>query len=337
MLPRFILAGLLALFGFAGGLDLPTNSAVAQGSSAPQPIASLDDFDDWVVSLAWSEDGKALFCGSYEQIIAWDVDSKKVVFESDKISGYASSLLPLSNSQLLAGGYQKVLLVDLKTGKVVREFRGHRGQVTGLALTGEQTFVSCADDGTVQLQTISGETIRSWGFELPATSLTVFDEGKQAVVGLGDETRVTLPGSITFLDLANKQTPPPLELHKSAVTSVELSDDGKSVLSASFDETVIVTSLDSREPAGIFREHGRPVNCLAAIPGTEWVVSGSGGRFKKKNELKIWQLTSGRVAFSGEPHAERVRCVAVSPDGKQLAVGSYDETASVWDISSYLE
>lgn len=326
---------LLAFFSAVLASSVMQPGLRADESEGPVKVAAISDFDDWVVSLAWSRDSKTLYCGSYENVVTWSVDSKDTTAQNDQVSGYASSLLPISDSQLLIGGYQKALLLDLKTGEILREFRGHRGQVTGLAMVGEKSFVSCSDDGTVQLQTVDGEVVRKWSFELPATSMVVIPGKELAVIGLGDETRVTQPGSIAFLDLSDEALPEPTELHKSAVTSVRLSDDGKSVLSASFDETVIVTSIESREPTGIFREHARPVNCLAMVPSTEWVVSGSGGRFKKKNELKIWQLTSGRVAFNGEPHGERIRCVAVSPDGKYLAVGSYDETVSVWDISAF--
>ena len=58
--------------------------------------------------------------------------------------------------------------------------------------------------------------------------------------------------------------------------------------------------------------------------------------------LLIFMSTPFTMAIHSTPpsplplqgHTERVRSVAFSPDGRQLATGSWDLTARVWDLST---
>lgn len=299
----------------------------------PRQVASIPGFKDWVVDLRWHPDGKRLACGSYESVVLWSLDEKQNVATLRGISGYATSLLFLADGQqLLVGSYQRIQQFDLKTGKVVREFRGHRGQVTGLALVDDHLFLSVSDDQSLRQWTFKGQLDHLWEGDEPITALAYAPEQNLIALSLGDETRVTRPGELVLLNREEWTLRARLQLHRSAATDVLFSLDGLQVLTSSFDETVIVTRIDQPEPVGIFKEHSRPVNCLAAIPGTGWIVTGSGGRFQKKNELKIWKQATGQVIFTAEPHAERISCLALSPDGKYLATGSHDKTAAVFEL-----
>jgi WD40 repeat protein len=49
--------------------------------------------------------------------------------------------------------------------------------------------------------------------------------------------------------------------------------------------------------------------------------------------VKLWYATSGKELATLRGHANAVKCVAFSPDGRMLASGSWDSTAKVWDVS----
>lgn len=314
-------------------LALPTGSTSAQ-EGALKPVATINGFKDWVVSLQWSPDGQLLACGSYERALLWSPESKQVTQTLKGISGYASSLQFLANGkQLLIGSYQRIQLFDVATGKLLREFRGHRGQVTGLAVIPGNMILSASDDQTLRQWTLDGKVIDTWECDEPLTALAYSREHDLVALAVGDETRVTRPGELILFEREAWKPLQRLALHRAASTDVQFSVDGKHVLTTSFDETVIVTRIENPEPVGIFKEHARPINCLATIPGGTWLVTGSGGRFQKKNELILWQQTTGKVLFRGEPHPERIVAVAVSPDGKFLATGSHDKTAQVLELT----
>ena len=50
--------------------------------------------------------------------------------------------------------------------------------------------------------------------------------------------------------------------------------------------------------------------------------------------MKLWDTSTGENTFTLEGHTQAVWSVALSPDGKQLASGSSDGTAKVWDVAT---
>src|SRR5262249_44789948 len=56
-------------------------------------------------------------------------------------------------------------------------------------------------------------------------------------------------------------------------------------------------------------------------------------------EVKLWDVGTGRELATLSGHAEGIRCLAVSPDGKTLATGTGDEarTVRLWDWAAAKE
>jgi tRNA A-37 threonylcarbamoyl transferase component Bud32 len=50
--------------------------------------------------------------------------------------------------------------------------------------------------------------------------------------------------------------------------------------------------------------------------------------------VKVWETTTGRECLALQGHADRICCVAYSPDGKRLVSGSKDGVIKVWDAAA---
>lgn len=53
-----------------------------------------------------------------------------------------------------------------------------------------------------------------------------------------------------------------------------------------------------------------------------------------KNEIKIWNVESGKELKTLSGHSAPVHSVAFSPDGKTLASGSWDKTIKIWNVET---
>jgi predicted amidohydrolase len=118
--------------------------------------------------------------------------------------------------------------------------------------------------------------------------------------------------------------------HTNSVRSVAFSPDSKILASGSWDKTLILWDVASRQPLGQpLTGHTNTVRSVAFSPDGRTLASGS-----DDNTLILWDVASRQPL--GQPltgHTKSVVSVAFSPDGKILASGSDDNTLILWDVS----
>jgi WD40 repeat protein len=124
--------------------------------------------------------------------------------------------------------------------------------------------------------------------------------------------------------------------HTGWINRLELSADGKLILSASRDRTIKIWELATGKEVQTFKDN--PTNTWAAVFIEGDRIAGSTGQWNKEKkawegEIRIWDLAGKKVnSFKG--HNQEIRCLAVSKDGKFLASGSEDHSIIVWDLAT---
>ena len=303
-------------------------------------LGQVTGFEDWVTSVAWSQDGRLIAAGSYDQVKLIDPKTRKPT-KTLKTKGFAHSLAFSADGKHLAvGRFRGAEVWNVETGKAEQTLEGHAGYVRCIRYSPDgKTLATSGEDGVVRFwDAQTGEAGAKWpAAEYPVMGLAFSPDGTLLALALGDETRVTQPGPIQVWDIATATKKLDLPEHEKVANSVEFSPDGRYLISTSADEKVNVYDIAAGKALGFFDGHGRPTNAALFLKGTQTIVSGAGGRAKGNNFVMVWNREDGEKIAEIEPHEARVTSLALSPDQKTLVTGGYDNTLAFLDLTKVVE
>ena len=303
-------------------------------------IAKLPSKTGFIRSLCFSPDGVWLATGGYHFVEVWDVAMRKRLLTRKLHKGYVNELAFSPQGDLLATGGDDHLV---RLWQVAAPAPPDPAQ---------------SDNGFTNL--LSAEPIATLSeHTFPVLGLAFSPKGDLLCTGAGEETQAakageTLLWSVPEGKLLHKFTP-----HTKATTKVAFSPNGLQLVSASIDEQVDVYDVESRNALGFFPGHSRAVNSViwwsshepspAGATGmppftaeqiaqltNHVLISGSGGRNKGMNDVRLWNPEDGSEFGVIDHHAAKVTRVALSPNGRWLVTTSYDKTAALWDLRPLL-
>jgi WD40 repeat protein len=143
---------------------------------------------------------------------------------------------------------------------------------------------------------------------------------------------VTLPNVNGSAPLQTWQRTATLSNHADWVSGLAIAPDGKTLISSSFDKTIQLWNLGTRESLAVLSEHTSPVCAIALTSDGRFLASGSWDK-----TIKLWQLDKPKpiatLTNEGETGGS-VRSLAISPDGQMLASGWFDQTVKLWKLKS---
>ena len=268
----------------------------------------------------------------------------------------------------LSGGLDHTLkLWDISTGKCIRTFEGHSGEVLSVAFSPDRTLaLSGSNDKTLKLWEIStGKCIRTFKGHSESVQSVVFSpDGTLALSGSSDKTlklwnitaiecirtfighsdsvgtvafspdgRIALSGgwddTMKLWDISTGNCIRTFTEHKGCVRSIAFSPDGRLALSGSFDETLKLWEISTGKCVRTFTGHKYQVNSVAFSLGGTLALSGS-----VDHTLKLWEVSTGKCVRTLDGHSESIDSVAFSPDGTLALSGSDDNTLKLCEIST---
>jgi len=128
---------------------------------------------------------------------------------------------------------------------------------------------------------------------------------------------------------ASGDLPAKLEGHGGPIKAISVSADGKRVLTASFDYSIIYWDISKPKGRIVSRliGHESAVNDVAFVPGSDRAVSVS-----DDGTLGIWDLEKGALVKRIPAPRSKVLDIDVSADGRLAAVARWDHTARIYDL-----
>ena len=257
-----------------------------------------------ITSLSVSLDGKYAISGSYDKTLKlWNIktgknirtlkghaqevncvaitpDSKYVVSGSKKLIGGSGSWGDKDNKYI-----GEIKLWDIKTGKNIRDFKGHTDKISSLAITsnGKYAFSASWDGTLIQWDIKTGKNIKTFkGHRGYVLSVAIAPNGKYILSGGYDRT-------LRLWDIKTAKNIRIFKGHVDFVESVSITKDSKYALSGSWDGTLKLWNIKT----------GKELLTMVSFSNGEWVSITPEGYFTaSKNGAKHINILTGPIQVS---------------------------------------
>jgi len=260
-----------------------------------------------------------------EQARTMERTSSRAQILADQTNGVSSMVPSADGRWALSGGFERLGLWEVASGRRVRTFEGHTFWVNSVALSADGRWaLSGSQDKTLRLWHVAtGQCARTFeGHTSDVSSVALSADARYALSGSSDNT-------LRLWEVASGRCVRTFEGHTDDVTSVALSADGHYALSGSNDKALRLWEMASGRCVRTFEGHTDWVTSVALSADGRWALSGS-----SDDTLRLWEVTSGRCVRTFEGHTSDVLSVGLSADGRYALSGSGDKTLKLWEVAS---
>ncbi len=331
-----------------------------------------------VYDVAYSPDGAHVLSGSWDWTAReWDIHHGALLStmgEENDVHHMDSvrDVVYTSNGEfaLSAGLDGRILLWEMATGNVLREFAGHEGGVYALALSPDDaSFISGGADNLVIrwdissgeiLEQFAGHSDEVWTVAYSADGTLIasggrdntailwnVESGEQVNRLFGHGFRITgadfSPDNLNLItsswdntlimwDVLTGEQISQFEGHTDWIYGVKYSPDGTTVASASADGTVILWDVAFTARLRTYEGHGTQVYDVAYSPDGQFLLSGAAD-----NQVILWALDAGEEIQRFSGHTDAVRSVAFAPDATIFMSASADSSIKLWLVRLTLD
>jgi WD40 repeat protein len=279
-----------------------------------------------VRSVQFSSDGSRLLGAGEAGVAVWSTSqsSSRPLAMFDRRGKPFTAAFSADGKFVATGDLDgRVRLWRPDTGALVDELRppGATLPVTAVSFSVRGSRLAAASGACATVWTLSkrrAPIFRSCGRQVWAVALS--PNGKHVATG----------DSRGRVQLWNVRTGGRADLnaHSDAIKRVAFSSDGKSLISASDDETARVWEAPTGRPIAELRGHEGVVHSAAFAPDEKIVVTGG-----QDGTIRTWSTSPDPVRVElPPPNVQRLRDIAFDQSGQRIVTASEDGTARIWGL-----
>jgi RNA polymerase sigma factor (sigma-70 family) len=301
-------------------------------------------------ALTFAPDRKTLaWANSAGQIRIWSLATGTAFPPATGHQGVVTSVALSANGNTLfsAGTDGTVRIWDAGTGKELGRLGGHDGPVAALALSpnGKRLASVSPADRTVRLSDLAGgKEIQRLPASVPYCEVAWLSDNTTLAVRRYDDQAVYFYGAAGNVIRKIEGTLPPNVMvipdrHTEAAHSggfLVVAPDGRTLATCSnfchpsFQLWQIATGKKLHHPAVEALDQAAAMSAVFS-PDSRTVFTAT------YRTIRVWEVATGKQLQQFVAHEERINRLALSPDGKTLALVGSEPTVRLWDVATAKE
>ncbi|NJN74080.1 MAG: protein kinase [Limnothrix sp. RL_2_0] len=277
---------------------------------------TLRGHSGYISNLSFEKTGKFLASTSADQTIRiWNVEYR---FEIRCLRGHKGivSAALFVGAKLISGSWDYTIrLWDWRNGTEGDRLEQHSSWIQDLATIedGHKLAVLSADKKLTLWDLNTHKNLKNWDAN---DSNLLHSDAKSPVLISANQNDILLWQQEKLLCQFSG--------HFGQIEAVKISPNGKFMVSAANDNTLMLWSVLEQKCDKVFQTKD-PVKALAIFPDKRFFAAGDNA-----GTLHIWQLGQENPLVSLPGHEGAIQAIAVSPDSKIIATGSQDKTIKLW-------
>jgi DNA-binding beta-propeller fold protein YncE len=264
--------------------------------------------------------------GFDNNVILWDSQTGTIIRKLSGLSGFPLSVTFSKDSKyVIAGGKDaRVTIWDAQSGTLLRSNRGHKGDITDVAIRDDNVIASASKDKTIRLWEFNGNFIREFiGHKREVMAIDFSNDGTRIASGSAD-------GTVKEWDVATGKEIRSIKAHDGWVRTVAYNHNSTLIASGGDDGKIQIWNRSTGELQNSIIAHSKWLENLSFSPDGRYIASGG-----HDNYLIVVDANTGKIVFNSPRQDYYVLSTAFDPSGKHIISCAFQSSnLSVWDATS---